>query len=228
MIAIAVTNSQNKKDKKKNGGNSVWDQVDKGGSQFLKTFANSATRDQLNRGVRDLEDAINNMKRKGVQQAKRKEEASYQQEQEAWRKKQEEDRKRRDLEERRKKKLELQKKEAEQRRKALEREKREREEKALLEHCQLAQDKGCDVHNNLQEETLFGNPVWETEKKDDNLNKKQEHFTDGMGYRIEEYLDPLTSSFYPKVEEYLSPTTASFYPDIDVSVFSLQNETNVL
>jgi len=240
VIAIVISNAQNVQNRKdgnnrnnrSNGsnsrGNSVWDQVDKGGSEFLKSFVGEVKKDQITRGIRDLEDAINNVRRKTIQKAKRKEEISYQQEQLEWRNKQEAERKRRDFEERQKKKLELQKKEAEKRRKLLEREKREREEKALLEHCQVAQDKGCIVHKDFQNETSGIKSIISYERKDNKVIKEQEGTTEGTIYRIEEYLDPLTSSFYPKVDEYLSPTIASFYPDVDVTSFSLQNETNVI
>ncbi|MBE5956459.1 MAG: hypothetical protein E7253_08400 [Lachnospiraceae bacterium] len=231
IIAIVTSNSKNAKNRKEGGGNSVWDQVDKGGSQYLKNFVGSARREQITKGVRDLEDMVNNLTRKSIQHAKRKEEDSYQKEQEAWRKKQEEERKRRDFEERQKKKLELQKKEAEQRRRILEREQREREEKALLEHCQVATDRGCSVHNEFTDGaagTYSSYTEFADSRKDEDSVKKQIGKTEKTGYNIEEYLDPLTSSFYPKVDEYLSPTTASFYPDIDVSSFSLQNDMNVL
>jgi len=228
IIAIVTSNSKNAKNKKDQRSNSVWDQVDKGGSQYLKNFVGSARREQITKGVRDFEDMVNNLTRKGVQRAKRKEEDSYQKEQEAWRKRQEEERKRRDFEERQKKKLELQKKEAEQRRKALERERKERAEKALLEHCQVEKDKGCDVHKDFREETSKTTADVFSDRKDADVKKKQKGFIEDTEYKVEEYLDPLTSSFYPKVDDYLSPTTASFYPDIDVSSFSLQNETNML
>ncbi len=234
IIAIAVSNAQNGKGgrdrstQRKNRQSDVWEQVDKGASDLFKTFAGSANREQITRGVRDLQDAVNNIKRKTVQKAKQKEEDSYQKEQLEWRKKQEEDRKRRDLEEQRKRKLELQKKQAEQRRKALEREKREREEKALLEHCQLDQDKGCDVHKDYENDSSTSGVTGFSEKTDDSIVKKQSSQTENPGYRVEEYLDPLTSSFYPDVEDYLFPTIAPFYPDIDVTSFSLQNQTDVI
>ena len=237
IIAVVISNAKtgNNENTRNNSHNrsnkksaSVWDQVDKGGSEFLKSFVGEVKKDQINRGIRDLEDAINNVKRKTIQKAKRKEEISYQQEQAEWRRKQEEERKRREFEERQKKKLELQKKEAEQRRRMLEKEKREREEQALLEHCQVAQDKGCSVHNDYRNETTGTESTLSSERKDNNLIKGHDDITEGAGYRIEEYLDPLTSSFYPKVEEYLSPTIASFYPDVDVTSFSLQNSKDML
>ena len=234
IIAIAVSNAQNGKGgrdrstQRKNRQSDVWEQVDKGASDLFKIFVGSTSREQITRGARDLQDAVNNIKRKTIQKAKQKEADSYQKEQSEWRKRQEEDRKRRDMEEQRKKKLELQKKEAEQRRKALEREKREREEKALLEHCQLEQDKGCDVHKDYGNGSSASSVTGFSERTDDGIAKKQSSQKEEPEYRVEEYLDPLTSSFYPDVEDYLFPTIAPFYPDIDVSSFSLQNQTDVI
>ena len=232
FIIVVVSNLKNngnraRKDNGRRNGNSVWDQVDKGSENLLKNFTGSKKAGQVNSNIRDFEDAMNHWIRKAHQQMKQKEEASYQQDQEARRKKEEEERKRRDQEELRKKQLELKKKEAEQRRKILEKEKREREEKALLEHCQVTKDKGCDVHKDVSYTTSTEKSMQSSAGKVSASEHKQDDMTVSAGYRVEEYLDPLTASFYPKVDDYLFPTIASFYPDTNIS-FSLQNETDVL
>lgn len=231
IIAIAVSGSKTGKEKSKKSTTDVWSQVDNGASEFLKTFVGSGRREQVTKGIHDLEDMFSAVKRKTIQKAKRKEEADYQQEQEAFRKRQEDDRKRREFEERQKKKLELQKKNAEQRRRALEKEKREREERALLERCQTASQSLHPVSDDSNQEKDRWNMGGSSETAATAVEYGEDKKTalpEERPYRVEEYLDPLTSSFYPKVDDYLFPTIASFYPDTDTSVFSLQNETNVL
>jgi hypothetical protein len=206
IIAIAVSNSKKGNDKREKRGSTIWDQVDKGGSEFLKTFVGKETREQLNRGLRDLEDVINNAKRKGVQHAKRKEEASYQQEQETWRKKQEEERKKRDALEQRKRILEerqKQQKEQERRQKLELQKKQEEERKKQAEKDQAFHEE--ELHKKIC------------------VNEGEAY-----AFKLDDYLSPTTASFYPKVDDYLSPTTASFYPDADITSFSLQNETNMI
>lgn len=215
VIAIVFSNAQKGNTKKGNTGNSVWDMLDKDGSQLLKPFVGANRGEQITKGVRDLEDLVNNLTRKSVQHKKKKEEHTYQKEQEAWRSRQEEEKKRRQYEEQQKKKLELQKKNAEKRKKLLEQQKREQEEKALLERCQVT-----GAEKQIPKEKVLEQ---EESKQEPNVIAKQDD-----SYKVEEYLDPLTASFYPKVDEYLSPTTASFYPDIDVSTFSLQNDGTMI
>lgn len=218
VICIAVANSQKGKEKSEQGRNSVWDQVEKSGSSVMKNFSGRAGQEQFSKGIRDLEDMINHVARKASQKIKEKEAASYQQEQQEYRKKEEAERRRRDFEERQKKKLELQKKQEENRRRQLEKERKAREEKEMLERFQTNTAKAEPLEQSkapIAKDSLNG-------KKKENDSEQKTLF------RTEEYLDPLTASFYPDVEDYLFPTIAPFYPDTDITSFSLQNKTNVL
>ena len=212
FIVIAVSNS--KKAREQKGGDrrtaSVWDNI----SSDRRT-------EQLTKGIRDLEDAINSMKNKNLHKAKQQEEAAYQKEQQERRRKEQEAKKRLLAEEQRKRTMELRKKQEEQRRKAEEKEKKVRAEQELLERCQ----NGTADNNVSNSQTV----VKAGEKKETVGKKtKADQSEYGISFRTEEYLDPLTSSFYPDVDDYLFPTIASFYPNVELLEFSLQNPPNVL
>lgn len=215
-FAIVVSNFKKRAENSDKSTSSVWDAVE-----------SNVKLDDITRGVRDFEDVINKLKNSSNRATKQKKESLYQKEQQVRRKKEEDARRVRDNEERQKKKLELKKKQEEQRKRQLEKERKAKEEKELL-----ARFAGTTSYSPVEPATTSEPAakvtVNEAAGKDKVLKKASVMKEDHNLFRTEEYLDPLTSSFYPDVDDYLFPTIAPFYPKVDISSFSLQNEADVI
>lgn len=194
---------------------------------------------QMPSSTHDIERVMHEFKSRAKDKARQLEETRYQKEERERKQKEKEARRRRDIEEQRKESLELQKKQAELK----ERLKKEQARKAQAEKDRKASQKAAKA-----EDILYGDQKLDlsddkriTKEKETERNEWKNHpeMKIETTFRISDYLDPLTASFYPgnqkekkdgdfNVDDYLFPTIAPFYPQVDEISFSLQNPPDMI
>lgn len=222
------------------------DRIDGDPSAWGGTNQHQRRRLTMTGSIHDMERVMNEIKSRTVRKARDKDEEAFQKAEQERRRREQEERSRREAEAERKRLVEQRKKEVELKKK--QQEQAQKEEKARKAQ-QMEQNKNRDIvkgymaNQNVQTvQTAQNTQTAQNVQNDRTILAKEIFMEEKNNFRLDDYLDPLTASFYPgnrkedrakkedsfKMEDYLFPTIAPFYPDVDISSFSLQNPPDMI
>lgn len=213
------------------------------GEDLAETWKNKvpqkSTKIPMPSSTHDVERVMHEFKSRAKSKARQVEENRYQKEEQERKNREQEARRSRELEEQRREAKERQRKQAELK----DRLKKEQARKAQAEKDKKASKKVEKVENPSfaqQNLNLFEDQGKTKDKETERRDwKEYPAMEEKNSFRISDYLDPLTASFYPgnqkeekegdfNVDDYLFPTIAPFYPKVDEISFSLQNPPDMI